>query len=397
DNADIFTDDEERAMEARIREIRKEIKKDIVIYTDVTDYGLDYDICAADFYDFNGYGYGDDYEGMILFIDMDPYNRGFFTCGTGPVSMGLHTETTANLLDDVLYEYMAAGMYTEGAANWIENIRTMYLKGSPFAPEWYPEGGKTIAFHHDASSPRVVDELGVLTEDEIDNLSSRAAQISDKYGIDVAIHLQPTPHGMDYDDVSEMYYRYMGYGKGDNYDGIILNVFKRQGFTAAVRVTAFGSVNDKLSDAERERLRSFVWDETYNAHYYKGASDWLSRVEHLEKTGRVQRSGLYWAVVSAASVIVGAIYGIVRLSLAAVKMDTPVEKKEADSYLNRNASKIRDAGKRFLYDTNSRVYDPLPKHESGGGSSSSHGGRSSYKSSYSGSSGRSHSGSGRRF
>ncbi|MBR3561904.1 MAG: hypothetical protein IKN81_10350 [Oscillospiraceae bacterium] len=52
----------------------------IVIYTDVTDYDLGKDICAADFYDFNGYGYGGEHEGICLFIDMDAYDRGWWVC-----------------------------------------------------------------------------------------------------------------------------------------------------------------------------------------------------------------------------------------------------------------------------------------------------------------------------
>ena len=397
DNADIFTDAEERAMEERIREIGKEIEKDIVIYTDKTDYGFGQDVCAADFYDFNGYGYGDDYEGFCLFIDMDPNDRGWWACATGPVSRGLYTEDVANNIDDVLYEYMVNGGYAEGVSDWIEHIRTLYVKGTPFAPEWYPVNGETLTRHHDLSSPRVVDEAGLLTDAEITELSERAAEISEKYGVDVAIHTMLSPWGMDYTDLSEKYYTHMGYGYGDDYDGILLSVYKRPGYQASTNITAVGSVKDKLSDAEAERMRGFVNQKINDHKYCEGASEWLENTAHFLKTGRVPRSGLYWSFVALLGSVAGLAYGGAKLGTAKIKMKSPGRKIDANSYIVQNVSKIKDMGSIFLYNSVSRIYSPIRKESSTGGGGSSGGGRSSYRSSYSGHSGRSHTGSGRKF
>ena len=126
DEANIFTDEEERRLETQIGEIRSELQKDIVIYTDVTDYGLTRSICAADFYDFNGYGYGDEREGICLFICMNPAERGWWCCCTGSETRAIYAEESANLIDDALYEYMGAGSYADGVADWIENIARLY-------------------------------------------------------------------------------------------------------------------------------------------------------------------------------------------------------------------------------------------------------------------------------
>ena len=87
------------------------------------------------------------------------------------------------------------------------------------------------------------------------------------------------------------------------------------------------------------------------------------------------------------------IFGGISLGTAKAKMAKPVEQRDADAYISSD-SRIRDAGRFYLYTTTSRRYDP-PQTKSSGGGGSSH--RSSYSSSYHGSSGRSHSGSGRRF
>ena len=77
DEADIFTDEEEALMCRLIAQYTEETQHDIVIFTDTTDYGLGHAVYAADFYDFNGYGIGEENEGMCLLICMDPSDRGW--------------------------------------------------------------------------------------------------------------------------------------------------------------------------------------------------------------------------------------------------------------------------------------------------------------------------------
>lgn len=392
DTADIFTDAEEQQMEQRIGELRALLQRDIVVYTDVTDYNLGQDICAADFYDFNGYGYGDEYEGICLFIDMDPYDRGWWACATGSESRSLYTEDVANQLDDALYEYMASDAYAAGVADWIENVGTMFRTGAPFAPEWYPNAGETITRFHDANAPRVVDELGVLSEAEVASLTQQAAAISQKYGVDVAVHTMRAPVGMVYAEVGKLYYDHMGYGFGENYDGIILNVFKRSGYYPTARIAAFGSAAEKLSDVNEDRMRSACEDKLEDGKYAEALSGWLDQTGSMLRTGRVPRSAGYWAMIAAIGSAIGSIFGGISLGSAKSKMAAPKEQRDADAYIDRS-SRISDAGRFYLYTTTSRRYDPPQTKSSGGGSS----GRSSYSHSYSGSSGRSHSGSGRKF
>ena len=389
DEADIFTVAEEQAMEARIAAIRGELQRDIVVYTDVTDYGLGKEALAEDFYDYNGYGYGDGAEGVCLFIDMDPNDRGWWVSCSGDETMSLYTEGVANLIDDALYEYMAAGDYGAGVADWIENIRGMYVKGNPFAPDWYPAPGETLTPHYDPDAKRVVDELGLLSETELAALTEQAASIAAKRGVDVAIHIMQSPVGMDYDEVGATYYRYMGYAE----DGILLSVYKRPGYYATTRISAFGAAADRLTDTNEQRLRSLCEAQTDNEQYAEGLSRWLRQTEHMLRTGRVSRPASYWGMVSALSLALGSVFGGVSLGVARAKMAPPKEKRDADAYIDSRSSRIREAGRHYLYTTTSRQYSPREKRSSGGGSS----GRSSYHGSHSGSSGRSHSGSGRRF
>ena len=402
DLADLFTDAEEQRMESRLAELRRELDKDIVIYTDVTSYGKDFAYYAADFYDFNGYGIGADYEGVCLFVCMDPDDRGWWACATGPASQALYTEDNANDLDDVLYEYMVDGLYYEGVSDWIENVRTMYRKGIPFAPDWLPDLGAEPARTHNASAPRITDETGRLDADALAALEARAAAITQTCGVDVAVHVTSTTLGMDTGDYAEKFYYYNGYGLGENYDGILLTVVRRGYGDLEAELTASGAGADRLTEVNRKRLLKKVWNEmVYHEEDYDGLSRYLDRLDRMERTGRVPRSVGYWIFVGVLAAIAGAITGAVTLNRAKKRMEQPRLQGGAARYQVPGMLHITRLGTTFLYRTESRRYDPVREEKTESSSSrssgSSHSRSSSYSSSYTSSSGRSHSGSGRKF
>ena len=395
DDADIFSDAEEQAMESRIAVLRQELQRDIVVFTDNSDHGLGHDIYAADFYDFNGYGYGPEREGFCLFICMQEGNRGFWTAGTGSDTKALHTEDTANALDDALYDYMLAGRYGDGAADWIENVAGLYRKGIAFAPDWYPDRGAQTSRFHDASAPRVVDLAGRLSEAEAASLSERAAAISQKYGVDVVVLMAGDPGAMNSEQYARAFYEYNGYGFGEHYDGILLGVFESDGYYPWCRAVGFGKGEEKLSEVNWKRMKDRCNDALEDGQFYAAADNWLGQTEHMLKTGRVPRSLASWLVTAAIAVGLGSVFGGIALAAARAKMNTARTKTDADQYLVRGSLRVDRLRDDYVGTTTSRRYDPVEKSSSSGSSSSS--GHSTYHSSYHSSSGSSHSGSGRRF
>ncbi len=393
DVADIFTGAEEAAMEARLREIRAELGKDIVVFTDVSAYGLGHAVYSADFYDFNGYGIGDEYEGVCLFVCMDPGDRGFWTCCTGPETRGLFTEEYANQLDDRLYDYMVAGDYGDGAADWIENFRNLYRTGMPFPPEWLPEGGN-FTRTHDAAAPRVVDDLGVLTEEQIRSLTEEARALSDKYGLDVVVHTALNKTSLYNSEYNELWYACKGYGFGEDYDGIVLTLLRQGDYGTYVYADGYGKGVDRLNALNQQRLEDKSRNKYLDDGEYDGLRQGLKDLRHVLKTGRVARTAGYWGWIGILGAFVGSAFGGIALSGAKRKMAVPKLKQTAGDYLEGDSLRIQDVQDQYLNTTTSRKYSPVER-SSGGGSSG--GGRSSYSSSYSGSSGTSHSGSGRSF
>lgn len=128
DNADLFTDSEESKLTAMIKQSIAATNTDFVIYTDNTNYGLGNQRCAADFYKFNGYGIGDDYNGSVLYINMDPLDREFYTAARGDCRK-YYTEDTINALQDRAYDDMRDGNYASAMEKYIDAMTGLHLTG----------------------------------------------------------------------------------------------------------------------------------------------------------------------------------------------------------------------------------------------------------------------------
>ncbi len=394
DDADMLSDAEEKSISDRLWELRDELDRDIVIFTDMSTHGLERKVYAADFYEMNGYGRGDEYEGAVLFICMDPNDRGWWTSCMGSETMGLYTEEVANAIDDELYEHMVAGTYADGIAEWAENFAGMYRNGNPFAPDWLINGPASSR----AGGMRIDDLAELFTDEEIASLTAHADEISEKYGADIIVHTAPVVAalGMTVDEYAEKYYRYGCIGSAYDDNGLEFLILKTYEGSFLTYVCGSGGCEEKLTEVNATRLLGNFKD-TATSEYtvYKATDKYLDQADHMLKTGRVPRTGWYWGLMSVLGAIGAMISGGTTLGRAKKKMETPAIKTDADIYLVKDTMNI-DAVDRFITTHTSRKYSPV-KTDRSSSSGSSSSGRSSYSSSYSSSSGHTHSGSGRNF
>lgn len=392
DDADILTDEEEAAISARIAEVSAKNAADIVVFTDVSTHGLERAVYAADFYDFNGYGIGPEHDGFCLFICMDPQSRGGWCCVTGSRPRSLYTEENANDIDDVLYSYLGSGRYFDGIYDWVGNIGTLLEKGYPFAPEWFPSINEPFVRTHDTEAPRVVDDGHVFTADQVKYLEEKAAAISQKYGVDVVVHTTDNTYGLTRKSYTDAFFRYRGYGLGDSFEGTQLTLFTQ---SRSSNMYSSPGLQDKLNDRNTELLLEAVADPAEEGDLFKAADRWLSYLDRTLKTGRVPRTPIVWAIRSAFAGVISIIGSAISSSKAKRSMRTVRTAYEASDHLVRDRLMIGGGSDIFTHTTESRVYSPIVQEReghSGGG-----GGGSSYSGGYSGSSGTSHSGSGRDF
>ena len=98
DDADLFTEEEERELRKWAQKIASEKKMDVVLVTTEDTLGKSSMAYADDFFDYNGFGYGPDYDGVLLLINMDIREVWISTTGRGI------TAFTDAAIDDILDE-----------------------------------------------------------------------------------------------------------------------------------------------------------------------------------------------------------------------------------------------------------------------------------------------------
>ena len=83
DDCDLLTDSEETKLEAKLDEISERHQVDVVVVTVYSLEGKSAMEFADDFYDYNGYGYGSDADGILLLVSMEYRDWWISTTGYG--------------------------------------------------------------------------------------------------------------------------------------------------------------------------------------------------------------------------------------------------------------------------------------------------------------------------
>lgn len=133
DDAALLSSDEYNEVLSRLDEISERQSFDVVIHTTEDMDGYSSVVAYADdYYDYNGYGYGEDRDGIILVVAMNTRDLYISTCGFGITAFTDYGIDT--LLDDVK-GYFSDGDYYGGFCSFIseaDEYITSAKNGSPY-------------------------------------------------------------------------------------------------------------------------------------------------------------------------------------------------------------------------------------------------------------------------
>ncbi len=115
DNADFLTAEEEAKLTEAILEVVDKQKFEIVILTEKSIMGFA-QVYADDYFDYNGYGYGEDRDGLLLLVTEDerPY------LSTSGLGIDVYNEERMDELSNGCVELMEEEKYYEGFYEFIE-------------------------------------------------------------------------------------------------------------------------------------------------------------------------------------------------------------------------------------------------------------------------------------
>ncbi|MCQ2406781.1 MAG: TPM domain-containing protein [Oscillospiraceae bacterium] len=254
---------------------------------------------------------------------------------------------------------------------------------SPSASSPAPSGDEFNFAYYDKifrDLPYVTDFAGILSEDEVDELSVWAEDISENY--DVYVYIMTVKDMKDFgawdiEDFTEGLRIGYAPGYGEDGDMIILAMsMAERDYDLAV----WGEKgHNAFRDFGMDRIENSFLDNFKENDWMGGFKDYLKQCEkllRLESQGKpldINTTPAYYIGSVAAALLIGWLIALLFAKGIKSGMKAPGLKKEANAYITSGGSQITYRSDNYSHVTESRTYSPRQSSSSGGGG----GGRSS--------------------
>ena len=254
---------------------------------------------------------------------------------------------------------------------------------------------------------RVYDGEDYLTEEDQLALDARAVEMSDRYGLDIAVWIVPDVGEKSYMEYADDEFDYDGYGYGDDYDGVALLICMDP-YNRGLWISTCGDVEYIYYDQDFNIIEGYIIPYLQDGDFVGAITTYLD-VTDVFLNDEINGSGHEWTqeeidtyasddymsgednesfdlmIILGMSFFGGIIITVIGMAIMVALMHTAGEAAAAQEYLVEGSFKVRSRKDKFLY---SNVTKSKKESSSGGG-----GGHGSHRSS----SGRSHGGGGRHF
>lgn len=132
DWAELLSESEEAELSDCLDEISERQQFDVVIVTVDSLEGADVTAYADDFFDYNGYGFGENKDGILFLISMEERDWCISTSGYGITAF---TDAGQEYLSEKFLPYLSDGEYAEAFrtfAVWCDDYITQARAGTPY-------------------------------------------------------------------------------------------------------------------------------------------------------------------------------------------------------------------------------------------------------------------------
>lgn len=129
DEAGLFSQSEKQQLEEQLTELVGRMNMDFVVLTTYDKEGKTQAEYTDDFYDYGGFGIGDEQSGLLFMIDME--ERDCYISTTGDMIDYLSDERLMEILqlDDELWDRLADGKYAPATLRVIDQVEGYYNEG----------------------------------------------------------------------------------------------------------------------------------------------------------------------------------------------------------------------------------------------------------------------------
>ena len=148
DQAELLSEVEEQVIQQEIETRIEKLEMDIVVVTTSDAMGKSTRDYADDYYDQNGFGYGDSYgPGILFLIDMD--NREYYISTAGRAITEFTDDEIDRMLDDIYY-WMAEGRWYDACMEFVEQVDVYAYNEEISQDGYYDEATDTFVEYTEA-------------------------------------------------------------------------------------------------------------------------------------------------------------------------------------------------------------------------------------------------------
>lgn len=132
DLAGYLTEEQNEELTAQFNSIREKYSFDVAFVSEKSLSAYDAQAAADDIYDYNGYGYGDNYDGILFYIADSEREYHFSVCGSGET---IFNENGLKYLEKKVVPFLKEDNYyaaVKSYADHAEELLEMAAEGKPF-------------------------------------------------------------------------------------------------------------------------------------------------------------------------------------------------------------------------------------------------------------------------
>ena len=387
DNEKLLTESDVEYISDRLDYMSEKYRCDVVIVTSADLQGKTATEFADDYYDYNGFGYGINRDGILLFVSLEERVWATSTCGNG---MDIFDDYTLYDIEDVVVPYLSDGDYYSAFDSFANLCEVELMINSDFSSTYdengsfgdnldnndsFPNHYYESEYFNGKHSAKVCDFEGLLTSVELEVLTEKLERISEEYQCDVVVVTAPYTEGRTATQFADDFYDYNRYGYNESRDGILLFVSLEERIWAT---STCGKAIEIFSDSDLYMIEDEFVPLLSEDDFYGAFTTFADLCEdEISSHGKIQFSILYLFPAA----IIGVIIAFISVLVMKGQLKSVRYEPAARNYLRNGSLVISERADTFLYSTVSKRAKPKDTGSSGGGShtsssGSSHGGHS---------------------
>lgn len=210
------------------------------------------------------------------------------------------------------------------------------------------------------------DEADLLTASEENTLNARLLEISREYSAQIVVATVPAVSGGDVDTYVEYVYDTMGFGYGQNHDGVLLLVCMNP---REYRILSNGFAADAVSMSAIDKIGDAIVSDLSDGYYADAFHTFADKCAYYLE-GYINGFPFNAGKNLIIALIIGLIAGFIVASVLKGQLKSVRRQTQANVYVKENSMNITTRRDLFLYRDVRRTRKETSKSSSGSGGSS---------------------------